>query len=201
LLLLLLLLQSPSTNGDSIRGSSSGSGTISSSGTVTIDASSLQTTTSTAAAGVGVGGATPITRTIVLLGDSLIYKPCTQHNLIGLLTAGLPNGSYTFSNQGRNGCTVSCILDYVTPVLQQYKPAGVILYWDSDVSNINESTMSNEAITELRANYSDDVFRLCREILSTGALLALAGPGVLGEAAIGLPDRFFNKSTMLDAYR
>ena len=44
--------------------------------------------------------------------------------------------------------------------------------------NIHAHTHFPPLTATLRANYSSNVFRLCREILGTGAALAVAGPGL-----------------------
>ena len=40
-----------------------------------------------------------------------------------------------------------------------------------------------------------------KAVLASGAKLAVAGPEILGEGPVGLPGRFFNKTSMLDDYR
>ena len=103
--------------------------------------------------------------------------------------------------------TIAMIRPRVSPALQQYNPHAVILYWDSDISNIDESSMSNAAIASLRKNYTDNVFYVINEVLTFKTLsgvtpvMALAGPGLLGEAGVGLPSEFYNKTTMLEAYK
>ena len=83
--------------------------------------------------------------------------------------------------------------------MSQYKPWATILFWDSDCSNIDESTMTPAQVAELRANYSLHVYQTIELVVDAGSLLAVAGPELLGEGPIGLQPRFQNKTDMLNA--
>ena len=61
--------------------------------------------------------------------------------------------------------------------------------------------MTNSEISILRANYTLNVNWVVQTILDNNIKLAMGGPEVLGEASVGIPSRFFNKSCMLDDYR
>lgn len=80
-------------------------------------------------------------------------------------------------------------------MISRYDPDGVILFWDSDVSNYDESTMTDEDVKELRYNYTLNLISVTQEILSSGSLLAISGPEVLGEGINEI------KSSMLNDYR
>lgn len=149
-------------------------------------------------------GAIAANRTIVLLGDSLINKPWNEHNLSTVLSAMLvlpPNTSVTFINSGNNGEEIASISSRTAAVLEQYQPYAVILFWDSDCSNVDESTMTPAQVRCVRANYTSHLAACVRTVLSAGVHMAVAGPELLGEGPLGLPPRFHNKTNMLNDYR
>ena len=157
-----------------------------------------------AAAAAAAAPAAAENRTIVLLGDSLINRPCEMFNLSVLLsnlTEPPPGVSLVFVNSGDNGEEIASILARTPSVLAQYNPWAVILFWDSDCSNIDESKLTPQQVQQLRANYSANLLATERLILAATPRLAVAGPELLGEGPIGLPDRFANKTQMLDDYR
>ena len=142
-----------------------------------------------------------VTKSIVLLGDSLINRPYKQHGLGGKIQALVSNVHLNLINAGNDGQVIKQIYERTQSVLDEHKPDAVILFWDSDCSNYDESTMSKEAVQELRGNFSQNLFMTIKTILTSGAKLAVAGPEILGEGPIGLQSHFKNKNGMLDAYR
>ena len=90
---------------------------------------------------------------------------------------------------------IADILARTPDVLKNYTPDAVILFWDSDCSDVDESTMSEGQVTELRANYTANLVDVVTQILGSGSLLAISGPEVLGE---GLREM---KTPMLNDYR
>ena len=153
----------------------------------------------------GLAAAPATTLNVVLLGDSLINRPTEMFNLTTLLTnmTEPPQGTtLNFINSGDNGQEIKDIYARTAAVLEQYAPVwGVILFWDSDCSNIDESKLTPQQVVQLRANYSANLLATERLILAATPRLAVAGPELLGEGPIGLPDRFANKTQMLDDYR
>ena len=139
---------------------------------------------------------------VVLLGDSLINRPWNEHNLSSKIMSLLnTTDNVTLINSGQNGEEIESILDRTPRMLAEFKPWAVILFWDSDCSNIDESTMSPSQVAQLRANYSFHVQATCQLIVDSGAKLAVAGPELLGEGPIGLQPRFKSKtSEYMEAY-
>jgi len=140
---------------------------------------------------------------ITLFGDSLINLPSSNFNLLELIQTQLVFGQATVYNSGINGNRIANMLARVDDMLTSTSPSAVILFWDSDCSDVDESTMSSEQVAELRANYTQNLIATCERIFAypTVTHLAIAGPEVLGEGPIGTPDRFKNKTQMLDDYR
>jgi hypothetical protein len=145
------------------------------------------------------------TLNVVLLGDSLINRPSEMFNLtqqLVNLTEPPPGTVLNFINSGDNGQEIKDIYARTAAVLAQYAPVwAVILFWDSDCSNIDESTLTPQQVAQLRANYSANLLATERLILAATPRLAVAGPELLGEGPLGLPGRFANKTQMLDDYR
>ncbi len=152
-------------------------------------------------------------RLVVLLGDSLINQvsfinfifynwppliyfneqPCQDHDLVGKIIDRLPSGSWErdqFWNSGVNSDTISRIDDRVQFVLDDAMHAGLwatILFWDSDCSDVDETWMTTEEIGFVRGNYTARLVSVCEKIIAAGSLLAIAGPGVLGEGPVNVP--------------
>ena len=149
--------------------------------------------------------AAPANLTVVLLGDSLINRPFEMFNLSQLLTnltEPPPGTNLVFVNSGDNGQEIKDIYARTAAVLAQYAPVwGVVLFWDSDCSNIDESVLTPQQVAALRANYSANLLATERLVLAATPRLAVAGPELLGEGPLGLPGRFANKTQMLDDYR
>ena len=144
---------------------------------------------------------------IVLLGDSMINKPYEMYNLGGKIQSYLSQYPYTLeiTNCGFNGAIISDIMkDPLNVCALPLKPHAVILFWDSDCSNIQEHSMSDNDIDKLHAQYAENVAGVVNSILSTGAFVALTGTGVLGEGkklfAPYWQSRFQYKEDMLDTY-
>jgi hypothetical protein len=82
------------------------------------------------------------------------------------------------------------------------KPHVVLVNLDSDLSNVNEDVMSSEEKQQTRDFYRANMTAVCQAWLDHGALVALGGPGLLGEGLLRPRniERFRNKDGMLDAY-
>ena len=149
---------------------------------------------------------------ITLLGDSLIGRPCNDHGLESKILERIQPEEWksriNLINSGNSGNKIADILARVDDVLSFNNPSAVILFWDSDCSNVDESSMSSEEVTNLRANYSANVQSVTTKILSYPSLskncFAIAGPEVLGEGITYNPfepSRFRGKEDMLNDYR
>ena len=140
--------------------------------------------------------------TIVLLGDSLIYKPSTNYHLLDKIqqilsneTANSSKMSVRLVNKGSNGQTIADIRKRTSDVLLRYRPNGIIMFWDSDVSNYDESEMTEDEILLKRSNYYANLMFVAKQILNSGSLLAISGPAVMGEGQSEV------KTLMLNDYR
>ena len=69
-------------------------------------------------------------------------------------------------------------------VLAITQPKAVVLFWDSDCSNYDESIMSPSERDVWRAAYRANLVTVCNKILAAGSLLAIMGPELLGEGQL-----------------
>ena len=108
---------------------------------------------------------------IVLLGDSLINKPYQMHDLSGKMQNYLSQYPYklNITNCGFNGNTIAAIKE--SPLIQcalPLKPHAVILFWDSDCSNISEYLLSESEVSVIRAAYAANVASVVDTLLQSG---------------------------------
>ena len=57
-----------------------------------------------------------------------------------------PNFDITFVNQAHGSERIESILFHTPSYLEMYNPWAVILFWDSDCSDVNEFGMDKEAV-------------------------------------------------------
>lgn len=148
-------------------------------------------------------------KTIVLLGDSLVNRPYIYHDMKNKIMKFLISRFITINdndisilNYGIDGNKIFEIFRRTENMLVEANPDAVILYWDSDISDIDESILSNDEISALRSFFYQNVTMTCEMILKFKAniSLAVAGPSVLGEGGL-LPLKYQNKISMLNDYR
>eukprot|EP01040_Poterioochromonas_malhamensis_P016882 gene16882-19269_t len=136
-----------------------------------------------------------------LLGDSLINHPFHWFNLPKKINFFV-NYQFTIGNYGENGQTISEIAARVDQAVYNPTPDALILFWDSDCSNINEYVLTVDQIYNLRQNYAHNVSYVINATLSAGVkYMAVAGPGFLGEGPFLLHHGFWHKVDMLNDYR
>lgn len=108
---------------------------------------------------------------IVLLGDSLINRPCTSHNLTGKIKTYLSQYDYTFeiTNCGFDGSRIeNTKSNTLAGCALPHKPHAVILFWDTDCSNIAEYTFSDAEILKLRESYVSNIHSVVTTLMQTG---------------------------------
>ena len=108
---------------------------------------------------------------IVLLGDSLINKPYQMHDLSGKMQYYLSQYPYTlnFINCGFNGNTIAAIKGSpLTDCALSTSPHAVILFWDSDCSNVSEYLMTESEVSATRSTYADNVALVVGALVQSG---------------------------------
>lgn len=135
-----------------------------------------------------------------LLGDSLINRPCKFFNLRGRLNS-LVGMNMNIANFGHDGDTISEIAARL-PTAIAGPPDALILFWDSDCSDINEYAMSPQRKELNRFYYQSNLTYVINTTLSAGVkFMAIAGPELLGEKPFLTPHAFWRKKGMLEDYR
>jgi hypothetical protein len=143
---------------------------------------------------------------IVLLGDSLVNKPFWMFDLGGKIADMLPSYTYQIYNQAQDGRTISRIRHELLPAVLARKPHALLMLWDTDCSDVDESDMSAEEVAGVRAAFVSDLRYVINATLSAGTMyMAVGSPSLLGEGGwLGdtlLESKFKNKQGMLDEYR
>ena len=128
---------------------------------------------------------------IALMGDSLVSQAYFNFNLNDQIMDELrkinSRVSYNISFQcfASGGSAIVNIKNGQLWPTIYYKPNGTILFWDTDCSGVDENIMTAAEVDQLRSNFQANVQIVTQMILNhTGSLMALSGPGVLGDDQI-----------------
>jgi lysophospholipase L1-like esterase len=150
------------------------------------------------AASAPVHGA--VTR-IVFVGDSLVHRASSDYGMLDTIRDGLttlfPYGSFEIVDAGNNGDRITDILKRLDVDVLALRPDAVVLYWDSDVSDVDESRITPEERKRVRAAYERDVSTVLQRLVSSGAHVVMSGPTLIGER----PHPRNAKDRQLDHYR
>lgn len=139
---------------------------------------------------------------IALVGDSLVLNALIHFNLIAKLHSLLPEYKISFTSFSGNGWRISKILEVFMQEVLPTGPDGILLYWDSDVSDVFEIYESNERISQIRSDYVDRLQTFISAVKSANiSLIGVGGPTILGEGVFGLPLEWWAKYNMLVGYR
>mmetsp|Transcript_25896 Transcript_25896/g.24728 ORF Transcript_25896/g.24728 Transcript_25896/m.24728 type:complete len:328 (+) Transcript_25896:198-1181(+) len=138
---------------------------------------------------------------VLLYGDSQWGIVERHHHLTEKIQAYLPEYPMNFTVVGDSAVKAKDLnlrlLEY-----KHVNPHIVLINIDSDVSNVNEDILSVQERTIVRDHYRGNLSAVVEFWINTGALVALGGPGLLGEGSIRPPQitRFKNKVVMSNAY-
>jgi hypothetical protein len=148
---------------------------------------------------------------LLLYGDSLIYYPTRDHRLVEKLYDDIysrlrmegrdedkENFQIQISSRGLGGETVLDLMRRMgTDVLKQGFD-GIIIFWDSDLSDYPVSYLQNATIQEaFRHNLTYFLDTIKQDIPFVG----FACPELLGEGFLFKMSRFQRKGYLLDKYR
>lgn len=143
---------------------------------------------------------------VAIIGDSLVANACSNFNLIGRLHSQLPSSSYPqirYKCIADGGWRLAKIRQEIVDVLAAVpRPQGVIMYGDSDVSDVNEDFMTLDEVMATRNDYVSNLRRFIEYIQNTSStsIIGIGGPVILGEGSFGLPIQWWGKSKMLEDY-
>jgi lysophospholipase L1-like esterase len=144
---------------------------------------------------------TPPTERIVLLGDSLVHRSSEDHGLLAGIREDLerrhPDRRFELVDAGVDGNQIADIRGRLERDVLLRRPAAVVLYWDSDVSDVDESRMMPSQVRDRRAAYERDLVDVLQRLCSSGAHVIVSGPTLIGEQPHGQNP----KDAQLDGYR
>jgi len=139
--------------------------------------------------------------TIVFLGDSLVHRSNQDHALLAGIRQDLearhPGRRLELVDAGVNGDQIAEIRERLDRDVLQRRPGAVVLYWDSDVSDVDESHLAPRAREAVRSAYERDLEEVLSRLAASGAHVVVSGPTLIGERPHGRNP----KDAQLDAYR
>jgi lysophospholipase L1-like esterase len=138
---------------------------------------------------------------VVFVGDSLVHRSAEDHDLLDAVARELarrhPALQFEMVDAGVNGNTIADIQARLDEDVIALMPAAVVLYWDSDVSEVDESRLSAAAVSARRTNYRRTLSDVMKRLVDAGVHVIVSGPTLIGEAPRGQNP----KDRMLDDYR
>lgn len=146
---------------------------------------------------------------VILFGDSLIANPFAGYELAKRIQAYLPKYTLTLYNEGQGGNTIGSMLRRLSTIVdnQRYTTIdAVMMLWDSDAADTDESGMTGPQVASLRTYYRSNITAVVRGLRSrkTGVFLSIAGPVLMGESSrMSTSDdqkAFARKQQMMDDY-
>jgi lysophospholipase L1-like esterase len=137
---------------------------------------------------------------IVFVGDSLVNRSQQDHGLLGLVKQGLqrsrPDLVLELVNAGVNGDCIADIRARLARDVLAYRPAAVVLYWDSDAADVEAAGALPARARELREAYEGNLEAVLRALTAATPRVIVTGPTLFGERAHGRNP----KDHVLDAY-
>jgi dipeptidyl aminopeptidase/acylaminoacyl peptidase len=138
---------------------------------------------------------------IVFVGDSLLHRSGEDYRLFDLIREELarrhPYVAIEVVDAAVNGNRIADVRERLRRDVLDLHPAAVVLYWDSDVSDVDEGSMRPDEVRAVRAAYEGDTTMVAKALVESGAYVVMSGPTLIGER----PRRRNQKDTQLNAYR
>ncbi len=138
---------------------------------------------------------------IVFVGDSFVHRSLKGHGVLEALRDELerrhPGYDVTVTEAGVNGDRIGDILQRLDDDVLALRPEAVVLYWDSDISDVDERGMAPAEVRDLRATYEANLREVLTRLVASRAFVVMSGPTLIGERPHGQNP----KDPQLDAYR
>jgi hypothetical protein len=138
---------------------------------------------------------------IVFVGDSLVHRAQAEHDFLTRVRQRLERSTagYAFDlvDAGVNGDCIADIRGRLQSDVLDLHPSAVVLYWDSDVSDVDEAAMRAVDVQATRTAYTHALEDVLGRLVSSRAHIIVSGPTLLGERPSGLNP----KDQQADAYR
>ena len=113
------------------------------------------------------------------------------------LVTRFPARPFELLDAGVNGDRIADIRERLEDDVLALRPDVVILYWDSDVSDVDEADKTPDEVRQLRELYERDVVTVLQRLAAAGAHVVMSGPTLIGER----PHARNGKDPQLDLYR
>ena len=146
-----------------------------------------------------ISGTTPFK--IVLFGDSFINVGCLYFNLAEKLQHQFPHYPLQIINAGVNNNRIADLKARMYRDVVNVHPDGVIIYWDSDVSDQLVDVLQESTTQQQYKSNCVSVFTTCQ---NASQFIAVAGPSILSEGPIFPRDQYDSyqyKYDVLNQYR
>jgi lysophospholipase L1-like esterase len=138
---------------------------------------------------------------IVFVGDSLIHRSAEDLGMLEHIQEALARSrerpDIEVVDAGINGNRIADIRARLDRDVIDLHPGAVVLYWDSDVSDVNETGMKPDEVRMLRTAYETDLRAVVSRLTDSGTYVVMSGPTLIGEQ----PHHRNKKDAQLDAYR
>jgi lysophospholipase L1-like esterase len=145
------------------------------------------------------GGTSPGDR-IVFFGDSLVHRSDGDHGLLDLVRRGLERRErsrrFELVEAGKNGDRIADLKKRLQKDVLDLRPSAVVLYWDSDASDVDEAGLGPAQLAAVRGAYERDLAEVLEALERVGVYVIVTGPTLIGEKPRGQN----RKDAQLDAY-
>jgi hypothetical protein len=126
-------------------------------------------------------------RRIILFGDSLIGKPTLYYNLNQQLQVKINNYFHPYQqfeviSSGVDSDTIAKLKDRMYYDCIYCRPEAVIMYWDSELTNLPKSYLSSQEGID---TYTNNLIDVITALKSSVKYVAVSGPNLLGELREG----------------
>ena len=145
--------------------------------------------------------ADPSATTVLLIGDSLTNRPFIRFDFGAMIRKNVPKPLILW-NECQDGSKIGSVYKRLKTGLA-HNASLVLLFWDTDSSDVDESLLDAAVVKELRSNYTRTLRLVINETLNYPGVkhMAIAGPGMFGtEGTLLRPLRFLNKQSCFDDY-
>jgi len=137
---------------------------------------------------------------IVFFGDSLVHRSNGDHGLLDLVRRGLQvreqGRRFELVEAGHNGDRIADLKKRLRKDVLDLRPSAVVLYWDSDASDVDEAGLAPAQVAAVREAYQRDLGEVLGALEGVGAYVIMTGPTLMGEKPRGQNP----KDPQLDAY-
>jgi len=131
---------------------------------------------------------------IALIGDSLCPQDDDVKDVMGVMAQARPNEVWVPIPACHYGGTIRSIRQNLVPNVLRYGPEAIILYWDSDASDVDEGPKrglknNTPPSAQLQSHFVENLRAVLEACLRVTKRVAVMGPTVWGERPRGTNGR------------